>query len=116
MPLRTTPLDHAKAQATRALSTAIERECGAAPERCPHSVFSDPLISSTLDGYRVARSGGHTNLAAYAATNPPELLFRAVMTYDRAVDRALAARRKREDAARTARAASSKAQSQFRRR
>lgn len=116
MPLRTTPLDHAKAQATRAIASAIERECGAAPERCPHSVFSDPLVSSTLDAYRVARSGDRTNLAAYAATNPPELLFRAVMTYDRAVERALAARRKREDAARTARTASARAQSKFQRR
>lgn len=109
MPLRVTPLDHAKADAARALAASIGHECGVAPETCPHRVFDDPLIAATLDAYRMARSGGNTNLAAYAATNPPEILFRAVSTYDRAVDRALAARRKREDARRTAQQASARA-------
>lgn len=109
MPLRVKPLDHAKADAARALATSIGHECGTAPETCPHRVFDDPLIAAVLDAYRMARSGGNTNLAAYAATNPPELLFRAVSTYDRAVDRALAARRKREDARRTAQQASARA-------
>lgn len=116
MPLRTTPLDHAKAQAARAIAQHVERECGTAPERCPHRAFDDPMIVATLDAYRMARSGGHTNLAALAGLNPPELLFRAVMAYDRAVERALAARRKREDAARAARKASAQSSAKHGRR
>jgi hypothetical protein len=97
VPLRTTSLDHSKAAAARALSTAIERECGSAPHACPHRAFDDPFIGAVLEGFRLARSGGATNLAAYAAMNPPEVLFRGVAAYDRAVDRAMAARRKRDD-------------------
>lgn len=115
MPLRTTPLDHSKAASARAIATAIERECGAAPDRCPHSVFDDRVVAAVLEGYRIARSGGATNLAAYAATNPPELLFRAVMAYDRAVDRAISARRKREDNARKNKQAAERAQTRGRR-
>jgi len=109
VPLRVSQMDHAKVDAARALATAIGHECGTAPDACPHRVFDDPLIASVLDAYRMARSGGNTNLAAYAATNPPELLFRAVSAYDRAVDRALAARRRREDARRANNAASQRA-------
>jgi hypothetical protein len=102
-------MDHSKAAAARALSTAIERECGSAPHACPHRAFDDPFIGAVLEGFRLARSGGATNLAAYASMNPPEILFRGVAAYDRAVDRAMAARRRREDAARTARKSASQA-------
>lgn len=99
-------LDHDKGNAARAVAKAIGIECGTEPGGCPHRSYDDPLVVEVLDAYRIARAGDSVNLAQFAALNPPELLFQALVAYTRAVDRAIIARRKRDDAAHTARNAS----------
>lgn len=108
MPLRTKPRDHANAASARAVAKAIGSECGHEPSGCPWRAWDDPLAAEAIEAYRLARIGEHAHLASLLALNPPHAVYEAALVYDRAITRAIAARRKRDEAAAKNQAAASK--------
>lgn len=108
IPLRTKPVDHERARSARAVAKSIGTECGHEPTGCPWRAWDDPVAAEAIEAYRLARIGEHAHLASLLALNPPHVVYEAALIYDRAVTRAIAARRKRDEAAAQNRAASSK--------